>query len=406
MKIAQINTDAVLASTGTIASHLMQKLNEDGNECRLFYGRGIGGSPDHTTRFSLKWEVLLHGLQTRLLGTHAQGSPISTKKLLRLLDDFQPDIIHIHNAHGYYLNLYTLLDYILLKDIPLVWTFHDAWPFTGHCIYYYDCSRWQYGCGKCPMRNDYPRSMLFDRSAKQWHKKYAAVQKLKRLIVAAPSKWLADAAERSFFRGKSIRIINNGIDTENIFVPMDASEARRTFGIQEDKFVLAAVASGFGDMRKGGHYLKQLAQRFIDKPVHFVVAGWQEHSDKLPENMSVFPLIRSPREMACFYNMADAFLLLSVADNFPTVCIESLACGIPVIGFAAGGAPEQIDEYTGKFVPVGDIEGLESVISKDILNRSGSFLKERCRRRATMLYSKQAMYEGYLKCYRDALSLL
>lgn len=403
LRIAQINTDAALASPGTIASNLMRKLNEDGNECRLFFGRGEAKDKEHSIRFAKQWEVLLHGLQTRLTGTHAQGSHFSTGMLLKLLEDFRPEIIHLHNAHGYYLNLYTLLDYISNKDIPLIWTFHDAWPFTGHCIYYYDCSKWKKGCSQCPRFKDYPRSMLFDRSASQWYKKFDAVKRLKRLIVVTPSKWLAEAAEMSFFHDRDIRVINNGIDTENIFRPGDKSKARRFFGIGEDELVLAAVAGGEKDTRKGGHYLIQLAQRLIEKPVHFIVAGWKEDSANLQGNMTALPFLHSAQEMSLLYNTADAFLLLSQADNFPTVCIESLACGVPIIGFAAGGAPEQIDEYTGKLVTVGDIDALEEVISEFVLPRSGHFSREKCRERAIVLYSMQAMYEAYLKCYKDAV---
>lgn len=405
MRVAQINTDAALASTGTIASQLMSMLCRDGNECRLFYGRGMTSDMKNCIQFANKFEVLLHGLQTRILGTHAQGSIMSTYRLLRILEDFRPDIIHLHNVHGYYVNFFILLNYIKEKDIPVIWTFHDAWPFTGHCAYFYDCEKWIAGCNNCPRKSDYPKSMFFDRSAGQWQKKRAAIKELRRMIIAAPSEWLAQAADKSFFGGRDIRVINNGIDTDNIFVPSDAKEARRAFGIAEEACVLAMVAGGFNDIRKGGHYLAGLVQRFKNNSVQFIVAGWQEKNTKLPVNIKALPVIRSPKEMARFYNSADAFLMLSEADNFPTVCIEALACGIPVIGFATGGVPEQIDENTGIVVAPGDMAALESAILKAVMGKSGTLSRKACRVRAEKLYSKQAMYDKYLKCYKDILSI-
>ncbi len=402
MRVAQINSVAGFGCTGLLALNLLEKLNESGNECRLFYGRGISGDTGCTVRFALKPEVMLHGIQTRLLGSHASGSPVSTCRLLNMLDDFQPDVIHLHNAHGYYLNLYSLLNYISEKNVPFVWTFHDAWPFTGHCAYFYDCEGWLKGCGDCPRKSDYPRSFIFDRSAGQWRRKLFEVRKLKRFIAVTPSKWLADLAGRSFYSGKEIRTVYNGIDTDSIFVPSDGMETRRKYGIPENKYLFVTVAGGLSCERKGGHHLAWLTRRFESMPVHFAVAGWKEGTDSLPQNLTALPVIRSPKEMARFYSMADAFLLLSEVDNFPTVGIEALSCGTPIIGFAAGGAPEQIDEYTGKMVAVGDMSGLESLINR-FISETGMFSKKLCRARAVKLFSKQAMYEGYMACYKDVI---
>jgi len=403
MKVAYINTVAGFGCTGVISLHLLNGLIGDGQSGWLFYGRGIPDPLGCSTRFAFKWEVRLHGLQTRLLGTHAQGSVLSTYHLLHLLQEYEPDIIHLHNLHGYYVNLNMLLGYCVRKDIPLVWTFHDAWPFTGHCAYPYDCEKWMTGCGNCPRKGDYPKSIFFDRSARQWEKKQEAVKNLNRLMVVTPSRWLAELAERSFFNSKTIRVVNNGIDTEHVFYPEEAQNERRTMGIPEKHYLLATVVGGFKDLRKGGHHLEYLVRRLKEQPFHFIVAGWEEKQTEVPANMTILPVLRSPEEMAQFYRMADAFLLLSEADNFPTVCIEALACGTPVVGFTTGGTAEQVDLLSGRLVPAGDRDKLEALLCQ-ISSEPGIFSRSACRSRAELHYSVQSMYRGYHDCYNEILS--
>ncbi|MEI7831709.1 MAG: glycosyltransferase [bacterium] len=400
MKVLQINSVCGVGSTGRIATTLADTMKSAGIEPYIAYGIGESNYPDSFC-FSSFWQVKAHVLQTRLQGKHAFYSKAATRRLVTYIEQLKPDVIHLHNLHGHYLNVEILFHYLATANIPVVWTLHDCWAFTGHCAHFdfVGCDKWRTGCHRCPQRRSYPISWLFDRSKESYHDKHALFTSIKQMTIVTPSEWLAQLTRQSFLSKYPVKVINNAIDL-GAFYPVNGDRIRRKLQL-EDKFVILGVATGFG-VRKGLKYFIHLAEQ-VDEKAQIVLVGVNDDDRRhLPSGIIAIDRTESVTELAEFYSMADVFVNPTMEDNFPTVNIEALACGTPVVTFDTGGSPETIDAETGIIVPIGDLAALHQAVNKiRILGKD--HYSNRCVIRAAAKFSKAEMFMEYISLYRSLL---
>lgn len=336
MKVVQINTFSY-KSTGTIMMNIHKELQKNGIESYVVWGRGRESENDHEIYMNDKLGVYFHGLYTRLTDKTGFASKRTTKKLLKRLDEIKPDIVHLHNIHGYYINIELLFDYLKQNNIRVIWTLHDCWPFTGHCPHfeYVKCDKWKTECKNCSeYKNSYPKSFK-DNSNWNYLKKKELFQGLN-LKIITPSKWLANLVKKSFLKEYDIEVINNGIDTK-IFKPRK-SDFRKKYNLENKKIILG-VASDWTE-KKGIQDFTKLSEMIDEDEVIVLVGLNKKQLKKLPENIIGIERTNNAIELAEIYSTADLFFNPTYEDNYPTVNLEAIACGTPVITYNTGGSSE------------------------------------------------------------------
>ncbi len=365
------------------------------------FARGTHPVECEAIRIGNQNSVHYHGLVTRLFGRHGFSSKKSTRAFLREIDKIDPDLIHLHNLHGYYLNIELLFNYIKEKSIPVVWTLHDCWAFTGHCAYfdYVGCDKWVVGCNNCPQIHTYPRSLLTDYSKKAYERKKKAFTGVNNLTIVTPSRWLKDLVSRSFLKAYNTRVIYNGVDTDT-FIPTSVKKSE--FGIDDGKFVVLGIAAKF-EPRKGLKYFIELSRRIQDDSIIFLVGLNKKQLRQLPRNVIGIRRTESVKDLARIYSMSDVFLNPTLEDNFPTTNLEALACGTPVITFRTGGSPESIDSKTGVVVEKGNTDKLTEAVSF-IKSKGKQVFSDNCRERAVSLFRAEDRFRDYLQIYDELLS--
>lgn len=394
MKIVQINTFPN-KSTGNLMMNIHETLTKNGYDSYVCWGRGRKSKNNHEIVFLNKIDTLMHVFLTRIFDKHGFGSKFSTKKLLKKLDLINPDIIHLHNVHGYYVNIEMLFNYIKQKKIKVIFTLHDCWTITGHCAYFdkCECNKWKYGCNKCEQLNTYPVSKILDNSKLNWLKKRELLTGFNAVIVT-PSNWLANLVKESYLNEYPIITIHNGIDL-NVFKPIQNLNLRKKYCLNEKPIVLG-VASEW-TQRKGLNDIIKLSQKMSD--VQFVIVGLTNKQLKhLPKNIKGIKRTDNQYEMAALYTEASVFLNPTYEDNYPTTNLESIACGTPVITYDTGGSPEAIiNNKVGMVIKKGTkleilIDTIEFYIknksSKDCLNVARFFDKNNCIEKYIKLYNK------------------
>lgn len=358
MKIVQINSTYGIGSTGKICRDISELLTDKGVENYTLYT--IGNSDAlNAIKCSDRIYVKLQALKSRILGNYGFNSLNSTKKIISELDRIKPDIVHIHNIHSHDCNLEMLFDYLKSSRKKLIWTFHDCWAFTGYCPHFHmaRCVKWENECNNCPLFRNY--SFFADRSKMLFQKKRELFHDLD-LTIVTPSKWLAGLVKKSFLKNYPVRVINNGIDLD-VFKPTK-NDFRSKYNIRSDKHIILGVAFDWGE-RKGFDVFVQLAKRLNSDKFQIVLVGTNDKIDKvLPQNIISVHRTQNQRELAGIYSEADLFVNPTREDNYPTVNMEAIACGTPVLSFNTGGSPEIIDETCGSIVEVDDIDTLENEI--------------------------------------------
>ena len=395
MKLLLLNATANTGSTGRIAEEIGLLAQQSGSEVRFAYGRQAVNSRLPHIKIGGKWNVRWHGVVSRLFDAHGFGSRNATKALIKELEVWKPDIVNIHNLHGYYIHVGILFEYLKRVQIPVVWTFHDCWPFTGHCSYFdrYNCRKWETECHHCPNRKGYPESWFLDRSKSNFHRKSQLFNGLENLTIVTPSAWLAQHVSRSFLKGYPVKVINNGVDLK-VFQPQINPEIFAKYSIESKPFVLG-VAS-IWDKRKGLDDFIALS-RSLASDIQIVLVGLStQQAAQLPKGIVAIARTESQAELAALYSAASVFVNPTYVDNFPTTNIEALACGTPVITYRTGGSPEAVYENTGLVVEKGDVEGLKEAIERVVALGKDCY-RDKCRERAVRLYNKEERYRDYLE---------
>lgn len=400
MRVLQVNM-AHNGSTGKIMLNISKVLREKGEYTRTFAAKVYSKNkripyPDLENHgyFSNCSEAFLHTALGQLTGLNGCFSHLGTYRLIKECKKFNPDVIHLHNLHSFCINLPMLFRYVKKNGIPVVWTLHDCWAFTGHCPYFEmaNCDRWKGECHNCPQLSVYPKSRvdntkLAHRLKKKW---FSGVENM---TLVTPSKWLCDLAKESFMKDYPIKVINNGIDL-SIFKPTE-SDFREKYGLT-DKKVILGVASDWGK-RKGLDVFTELSDR-LDDSYRIVLVGIDGKAQNLPEKIITVKRTENQKELAEIYTAADLFVNPTREENYPTVNMESLACGTPVLTFKTGGSPEIIDSTCGTAVEADDVDAMEKEILR--ICQEKPYSDKACLERAKD-FDMYDRFEEYVELYKE-----
>ena len=397
LKVVEINT-VDIGSTGRIMLQIAQYAQEDDMQVWSFsVAHRTHSKPPKGHQYYLSFpEYCVHYVLGKLTGGNGLFSVGATLRLLHSIRKIDPDIIHLHNLHGFSINLPILFRYLKRSNAHVVWTLHDCWSFTGHCSHFTiaKCDKWKTGCYDCPIYRDYPQSNV-DNSKWMWKLKKKWFTGIENMTIVTPSQWLADLVKQSYLKDYPAKVINNGIDL-SVFKPT-RSNFRAKHHIPSDKPILLGVAFGWG-VRKGLDVFIKLAEDLGDT-YQIVLVGTDEQTDaQLPKNIISIHRTQNQQELAEVYSAADVVVNPTREENFPTVNMEALACGTPVITFDTGGSPEIIDETCGIVVPCDDIPALVKAIRHVVEDKP--FTAEACRKRAEK-FDMQDKFAEYVQLYHD-----
>ncbi|MCM1237444.1 MAG: glycosyltransferase [Ruminococcus flavefaciens] len=393
MKIYQINVVCGAGSTGRIAVDLSKMISKANGRCRIAYGRGNAPKDVDSFKIGDKCDLYFHALMTRLTDRHGLYSKRKTRKLIDDICVFEPDIIHLHNIHGYYVNYELLFQFLEKYKKPVIWTMHDCWAFTGHCAHYESagCEQWRKECKNCVNLSGYPATWNSCHVDENYNRKKKIFCSIKQMVIAVPSKWLREQLGQSFLKEIPCTVINNGIDLE--LYKYTHNDIKQRLGIGGKKLLLG-VASVWTN-NKGLLDMFKIAAKINEKYVICMVGLSKKQLKNIPAGIIGVERTESCEELAKYYSAADVFLNLTYEDTFPTTNIESLACGTPVITYRAGGSLEILEETCGIVVERGDIDGVINAIKK----LESGMTRVACRTKATM-YEKDLCYQKYLDLYR------
>jgi len=390
-------------STGKIMRELGNLALAAGWESYIAYSRARDGIPAHSSKLvpvGNRFDLALHWLATRIFDAHGLASRRATKQLIRRISEIDPDIVHIHNVHGYFLHYPTLCRFLAERGKPVIWTAHDCWLFTGHCYHYAaaGCYRWETGCHDCPQKKAFPASYVFDRSRSNYRDKRKALTGIPSLTVVAVSEWMRGQIARSFLKDIPCRVIPNGIDLDT-FQPRHDPMVRERYGITRPFYYLAVASLWIPE--KGITDLIALSS-LLDKDEQLVMVGsipesWQK---RLPQNIVCIRRTSDAQALATLYTEALALVNPTWQDNYPTVNLEAIACGTPVVTYRTGGSVESVTVESGFIVEQGDVPALADRLHQ-IRKKGPAAWESPCREHALRHFSKQARFQDYIQLYED-----
>ena len=375
----------------------------DGWDNYIAYSKGRDGvmpSASKLVPVGSKLSVAVHGLMTRFFDMHGLGSKVATRRFIKEIEKIKPDVIHIHNIHGYFLNYKILFNYLSKTDIPVVWTVHDCWLYTGHCYHYASvgCEKWKNQCKKCPQKTAFPTSILLDRSKRNFTDKSGAFTSLKNLTIVTVSEWMKDEMSNSFLKDCNFMVIHNGIDLNVFDVKSDDKALREKYNLGDKKIILGLAS--IWSKEKGWDDFVQMSKMLDDDEVIVMVGVNEKQMEQLPKGIIGIRRTENVRQLAELYSAATAFVNPTWQDNYPTVNLEAIACGTPVVTYRTGGSIEAVTEDTGYVVEQGDVEGLLKAV-REIKNKGKEQYTARCRAHALENFSKEERYADYLKLYEN-----
>lgn len=396
--LLQINVTANWGSTGKIAEQIGLRVMSYGWESYVAHGRMANPSKNKLIKIGSIKDVYRHYLEGLLLDNEGLASRRATKAFLKKMDELRPDIVHLHNIHDHYMNYELLLSYLAERKISVVWTQHDEWIATGHCMYVSDgCERWQTECHDCPLSRWYS----LDRSRRNHNLKKKLLATLPSLTIVPVSNWLGDNIRKSYLKDRPVEVIHNGIDIHD-FRPIPADVHSR-YGVDEGKKIILGVAAVWSE-RKGLVDFYDLAKRLPRDEYAIVIVGRvKSRPQSIKDGCQMVFVDRTQNilELAQLYSAAFVFVNPTYQDNYPTTNLEALACGTPVITYRTGGSPEAVDEQTGVVVDQGDVVALATTILK---MKDAPLSSIACRDRAERHFDKDKCFERYVELYKRLLS--
>lgn len=398
MRVLFVNLVYGTGSTGKIIADIMNLLKKVGNDVKALYGTGACSDNADAVRVSGKFGYYFHNAMSRFTDHAGLYSWAATGKMIREIRAFQPDLIHLHTLHGFYVNYEMLFRFLKKANIPVVWTLHDCWTFTGHCTHFSqaNCTQWKTLCRDCKLLYRYPQCYWKGDVKRNYLWKKRAFTDVNNLTVTTPSQWLADQVAESFLRDYPRIVIPNGID-RTIFCPRPSSLRERYH--LEDKKIVLGVANAW-NTRKGLLDLLTLADR-LDSTYQVVLVGLIEK--QLPElPLCVLGLLRTVNqtELAQWYSTADVFVNPTYEETFGLTTVEAQACGTPVVVYETDGCPETVAPGNGRLVPQGNIQALENAV-RDVADSNWRADPKKMAR-----FDKDTVYQGYVKLYENVLSTL
>jgi glycosyltransferase involved in cell wall biosynthesis len=399
MKILQINLFYKKGSTGKIVEEIHKGCLSNGIDSYVAYALG-NHNDSNTFKFSSKFWSRFYTYLSALTGKQYTYSFFETFKLISYIKKLNPDIVNIHAININTVNKYKLLKFLKKNQIKTIITFHSEIFYTGGCSHAYDCGKWMTGCGKCPNLWESTHSLFFDNTALFWEKYKDLYQNFNNFKgIVCVSNWLKSRADKSpFFLNKSICVIENGIDTTNVYKP-------RIFDLDvvnkiNNRTVILHVTPSFKSTLKGGQHVKKIIEILDQNKFFFIIIGF-DGNEEFPENVLTIKSINDPIQLSKYYSLADMTLLTSKVETFSMVTAESLSCGTPVVGFQCG-APEEIaiPEYS-IFVEFGCINLLVDAIFKSIALHKKRVNFQDISFKAHRKYDKEIMINKYIDYYNS-----
>jgi len=399
-KLLQICVEGNRGSTGTIAESIGEYVIANNWESYIAIGRFPRSSKSNLIRIGNYISVLLHVLETRIFDNHGFGSRFATKRLIKKITKIKPDVIHLHHLHGYYINIKILFKYLSSSGIPVIWTFHDCWSFTGHCTHFdkIGCFKWKTECNHCPQKKEYPKSLIIDNSKKNYYLKHRIFSSAKNLTIVSVSKWLDNIVSQSFLKDINHNIIYNGIDI-NVFNYNYKSKLKLIDSnpMLNNKYIILGVANTWSSS-KGLDAFVQLSKIIKFNEIILLVGLNDKQIRQLPNNILGISRTENVSELASIYAIADVYLNLSVEETFGLTTTEALACGTPVIVYNSTASPELVDDNVGFIVEKYNINKVYDAINK-IKSKGKSYYSDHCRNRAISLFDKNICFKNYMKLY-------
>ncbi len=404
-RLLQINT-CITQSTGRIAQQIGEKAISDGWESYIAFP---ARAPKVESKSKLivigtKVDQYIHALMTRIFDCCGFLSRRATKQLIKQIEAIHPNVIHLHNIHGYYLNIPVLFDYLKKSGIPVVWTLHDCWAFTGHCVHYtcVSCFKWKSECYDCPRKKTYPNSFLLDRSKQNFELKKRAYENMPNITLVPVSHWLGREVSQSMLGKYSIHVIQNGIDV-NVFRPRRESVAgvRERYGLC-GKYVVLGVATGWSEEVGLSTFFRLRKQLSADFAI--VMVGCTPNILKqLPDGIIGISRTNNVDELAEIYSAADILFNASYQETFGLVTAEAMACGTPVIVYDSTACSEIVTSETGYIAEVKDeIQVLNYILEDKMLDSTQRRVRsEKCRQYAIAHFDKNIKYQEYIKLYNS-----
>lgn len=394
-----ITCDSNWGSIGRITEQLGQMAQADGWESHVVYGRLSNPSLLQTHCFTSTLSVYEHYLEHRLFDNDGRASRKTTKKIVSFIEQLNPDLVHLHNIHDHWLNYRILFEYLNTVDIPIVWTQHDCWSYTGGCGYYslIGCDKWKAGCNKCPLRQG--MLPLRDQTSVHYTKKKALFNSVRNLTLVPVSKWLENEIHQSFLQNINIKQIYNGVDVK-MFHPVLDERVKTNLKLTEKRLLLATAT--LWSERKGLKDYVALSS-LLASDVTIVLVGLSETQKKrLPTNIIGLSRTQNIQELVEFYSASDIVLNLSYEETFGLTTVEGFACGTPGIVYNSTASPELITPETGLIVEPGDIQGVANAIN-EILSKGKAYYSNACRQRAVTMFNKDDRFAEYIQLYEDLL---
>lgn len=394
MNIAMINSVLGKGSTGTITQELFHQAEASGHKALVYYGRGKKNDNNSFVKFSKDNSVYLHVLGTRVTDKHGQCSKRDTRKLINLLEEQSPDLIHLHNIHGYYVNYELLFRELKQMKKPIVWTLHDCWPITGHCAHFdaISCEKWKSGCYDCPQLNEYPKSYV-DNSQSNYHKKMSSFTGVSKMTITTPSHWMKNTLESSFLKDYPIKTIYNGIDL-GIFKKKSLILEER--GLSNNIIVLGVA--NVWSTNKGLIDFIELAKILPDEYRIVLIGLTKAQIKNLPGNIIGIEKTSSVSKLVEWYSAADVYFNASIEESMGLTTVEAMACGTPVVVYDATAVPEVVDTNSGLIVEKNNIVKAKEAILK-VVNKE-KYSSENCRQRAEK-FEKIKQYNKYIDLYEE-----
>jgi glycosyltransferase involved in cell wall biosynthesis len=396
--VLQINSVCNLGSTGRIAEDIGSLAIENGWQSYIAYGRKLRPGLSKYIKIGTTLDIIVHGIYTRLFDLHGFASVGATHSLVRKIREIDPDVIHLHNLHGYYLNFKILFDYLKTVKTPVVWTLHDCWPITGHCVYFdfVGCDKWKTACFDCPQKTTYPGSILFDHSKTNYKLKKEIFSSVEQLTIVPVSQWLSGILKESFLNNHEIKVVHNGIDLDTFTPQLNNQDIRKKYQVG-DRLIILGVA-GVWSKRKGLNDFKVLAGMLPDDCIIILVGLKAKDIRGLSPNIIGITHTEDLLELVKLYSAADLYMNPTWEDNFPTTNLEALACGTPVVTYRTGGSVESVSPETGFIVQKGDIAGLLNAIDTVRVKGKNSYLIP-CRERAQSYFNKKECFKKYIELF-------
>lgn len=400
--LLQINVSLNKGSTGRIAEQIGALARNKGWETYIVHGaRYKCNSEMYSIQSVSLFQEREHAIKSFLFDAQGLGSAHETEKVIDKIKKIKPDIIHLHNIHGYFLNYKVLFSYLRYAGIPVIWTLHDCWAMTGHCVHFdaLKCDKWKTECYACPAKKMYPKSILFDRSKYNYRLKREYFTSLCNLSIVPVSHWLGHIVEQSYLNKYPIHVICNGVDVQ-VFRPIK-TDLKKKLGVSK-KTVLLGVATSWNKSKGLYDYVK-LSQKLSEEYIIILIGIKRNDVNKIPSKIMTVERTNNQEELVEYYSMADIVLNLSYEESFGLTTVEGLACGTPSIVYDRTASPELVTPQTGCVIEAGNIEGILDAINRIKLNGK-EYYSNACRKRVLDYYNKDEKYEEYIRLYNSLLS--